>query len=113
MTAQTEVIISMVPDSPDVEQVALGDDGIIAAATAGQIYIDMSTIAPQTAIEVAEKLDVSIAIETHHSYSSNYVYMQNFEKEFKSKNIGWIFDIGNYENDNMRWKALEEIKKNR
>jgi 2-hydroxy-3-oxopropionate reductase len=40
------VIISMVPDSPDVEKVALGQGGIIEAARAGLIYIDMSTIRP-------------------------------------------------------------------
>lgn len=56
VAAQTDLIISMVPDTPDVEEVALGQDGIIHAARAGQIYIDMSTIAPQTAIKVAETL---------------------------------------------------------
>jgi 2-hydroxy-3-oxopropionate reductase len=56
VAAQTDLIISMVPDTPDVEEVVLGQDGIIHAARAGQIYIDMSTIAPQTAIKVAETL---------------------------------------------------------
>jgi len=56
VAAQSEVIISMVPDSPDVEKVALGENGIVEAAQQGQIYIDMSTIAPQTAIKVAEIL---------------------------------------------------------
>ena len=56
VAARSDVIISMVPDSPDVEKVALGEDGIIDAAKSGHIYIDMSTIAPQTAIEVAEVL---------------------------------------------------------
>lgn len=56
VAARSDVIISMVPDSPDVEQVALGEDGIIEAAKSGHIYIDMSTIAPQTAIDVAEAL---------------------------------------------------------
>jgi len=51
-----EVIISMVPDSPDVEKVALEEGGIIEAAREGLIYIDMSTIAPGTAIKVAEEL---------------------------------------------------------
>lgn len=51
-----DVIISMVPDSPDVEKVALGENGIIESARKGQIYIDMSTIAPDTAIKVAKAL---------------------------------------------------------
>ncbi|MBN1993819.1 MAG: NAD-binding protein, partial [Anaerolineae bacterium] len=56
VAAQTDLIISMVPDSPDVEEVALGQNGLIQAARAGQIYIDMSTIAPHVAIKVAKTL---------------------------------------------------------
>jgi len=56
VAARSDVIISMVPDSPDVEKVALGEGGIIEAARPGHIYIDMSTIAPRTAIRVAEEL---------------------------------------------------------
>ena len=54
--AKANVVISMVPDSPDVEKVALGKDGIIENAREGLIYIDMSTIAPDTAIKVAKVL---------------------------------------------------------
>ena len=50
------VVISMVPDSPDVEKVALGENGILESARKGLIYIDMSTIAPGTAVKVAEVL---------------------------------------------------------
>ena len=46
----------MVPDSPDVEVVAIGKDGIIDAAYPGLIYVDMSTIAPRISIKVAEVL---------------------------------------------------------
>ncbi|MDH7486194.1 MAG: 2-hydroxy-3-oxopropionate reductase [Anaerolineae bacterium] len=53
---RSDVIISMVPDSPDVEKVALGEGGIIEAARPGHIYVDMSTIAPAVAIRVAEEL---------------------------------------------------------
>jgi 2-hydroxy-3-oxopropionate reductase len=56
VAARSSVIISMVPDSPNVEKVALGEDGIIEAARAGHIYVDMSTIAPGVAIRVAEEL---------------------------------------------------------
>jgi 2-hydroxy-3-oxopropionate reductase len=52
----SELVISMVPDSPDVEEVALGDGGIINAARPGLVYIDMSTIAPSVAIKVAQML---------------------------------------------------------
>lgn len=53
---RSDVVISMVPDSPDVEAAALGEDGILAAARDGLIYADMSTIAPQTAMRVAAVL---------------------------------------------------------
>jgi 2-hydroxy-3-oxopropionate reductase len=53
---RSQVIITMLPDSPDVELVALGPDGLIEGVREGQLYIDMSTIAPSTAILVAEKL---------------------------------------------------------
>jgi 3-hydroxyisobutyrate dehydrogenase-like beta-hydroxyacid dehydrogenase len=46
----------MLPDSPDVESVALGPDGLIDGVSAGLIHADMSTIAPSTAIKVAKAL---------------------------------------------------------
>lgn len=53
----SQVIITMLPDSPDVESVALGADGLIEGVTEGQLYIDMSTIAPSVAIHVAETME--------------------------------------------------------
>ncbi len=51
-----EVVISMVADAPDVEQVALGVGGVAEGASAGLIFVDMSTIAPAAAREIATKL---------------------------------------------------------
>ena len=56
VAARGDVVISMVPDSPDVEKVALGEAGIIEATRAGLIYIDMSTISPRIAVKVATAL---------------------------------------------------------
>jgi 2-hydroxy-3-oxopropionate reductase len=53
---RSEVIITMLPDSPDVELVALGADGLIEGVSAGDIYVDMSTIAPSVAVQVGEAL---------------------------------------------------------
>lgn len=50
------MIITMLPDSPDVEAVALGPDGVIEGVRPGQLYIDMSTIAPQVAVKVADEM---------------------------------------------------------
>jgi 2-hydroxy-3-oxopropionate reductase len=46
---RTDVVITMLPDSPDVEQVYLGDDGVIEGTREGQLLIDMSSIAPSVA----------------------------------------------------------------
>lgn len=48
----SDVIITMLPDSPDVQEVALGPGGIIEGVSPGDVYIDMSTIAPSVALEV-------------------------------------------------------------
>jgi 4-hydroxybutyrate dehydrogenase/sulfolactaldehyde 3-reductase len=44
----SEVVITMLPDAPDVERVALGADGIAGALPPGAIMVDMSTSAPET-----------------------------------------------------------------
>ncbi|MEO8906613.1 MAG: 2-hydroxy-3-oxopropionate reductase [Microbacteriaceae bacterium] len=49
-----DVIITMVPDSPDVEAVASGEDGILANAKPGAIWIDASSIRPDVAARLAE-----------------------------------------------------------
>jgi 2-hydroxy-3-oxopropionate reductase len=51
-----DVVITNLPDSPDVEMVALGKEGIIEGAGEGLIFVDNSTIKPATARLVAEKL---------------------------------------------------------
>lgn len=53
--AEADVIITMVPDSPDVQDVTAGDEGIFANAKAGAYWIDNSTIRPDVAIELARQ----------------------------------------------------------
>ena len=53
---QVDVVFTNLPDSPDVEQVVLGKDGIIEGAHEGLILVDNSTIKPATARMIAEKL---------------------------------------------------------
>lgn len=55
--AKAEVIITCLPDSPDVESVALGPGGIIEGAKEGSLYIDMSTISPAVSKNVAAALE--------------------------------------------------------
>ena len=54
--SRAEVIITCLPDSPDVELVALGEGGIIEGAREGSLFIDMSTIAPGVSKKVAGAL---------------------------------------------------------
>ena len=56
VAAASEVTISCVTNSGDVEEVALGDRGVIEGAPSGTTYIDCSTIAPETARRVADAL---------------------------------------------------------
>ncbi|MEU7257271.1 2-hydroxy-3-oxopropionate reductase [Streptomyces rimosus] len=51
--AEADVIITMVPASPQVEAIAYGPDGILANARRGALLIDMSSITPQTSIDLA------------------------------------------------------------
>jgi 2-hydroxy-3-oxopropionate reductase len=46
---QSDVIITMLPDGPDVEQAVLSPDGILAGANRGSVLVDMSSINPLTA----------------------------------------------------------------
>src|SRR5206468_5704172 len=56
VAAQCDVLITMLPNSPEVEQVALGKDGIIEGARPGLIFIDMSTISPLVSQKVGKAL---------------------------------------------------------
>jgi 3-hydroxyisobutyrate dehydrogenase len=51
-----ELVISIVTDSPDVEQVLLGPEGAVHGAAKGALFIDMTTIAPETALNVGREL---------------------------------------------------------
>ncbi|MFE7540686.1 2-hydroxy-3-oxopropionate reductase [Streptomyces platensis] len=51
--ADADVIITMVPASPQVEAIAYGPKGILAHARRGALLIDMSSITPQTSIDLA------------------------------------------------------------
>ena len=55
-TGDSDVIITMVPDAPDVEAVVFGDNGVIHGIKPGSIYIDMSTIDPGTTRKVGEAI---------------------------------------------------------
>jgi 2-hydroxy-3-oxopropionate reductase len=57
VAARSEVVITMLPDSPDVELVYAGEQGIFAGAKVGRLLIDMSSISPIVARKVAEQAE--------------------------------------------------------
>lgn len=56
VAAQVDVVFTNLPDTPDVEQVALGENGIVHGAHAGLIFVDNSTIKPAAARRIAAEL---------------------------------------------------------
>jgi len=56
VAAQVPLVITMLPNSPHVKQVVLGENGIIESAAPGLIVVDMSSIAPLVARQVAAEL---------------------------------------------------------
>ncbi|MFM2430143.1 MAG: hypothetical protein RLZZ511_1356 [Cyanobacteriota bacterium] len=56
LAAQVDVVISCVSDSPDVQEVVLGPQGIIHGARSGMLYIDMSTIAAAVSRDIYAQL---------------------------------------------------------
>ena len=51
-----DVVLTMVPNSPQVKAVMLGDDGVAAHMKPGSVFIDMSSINPVASKEIAEEL---------------------------------------------------------
>ena len=57
VAAASEVIILMVPDTPDVERVLFGPGGVAAGLSAGKLVIDMSSISPTATKDFAAKVN--------------------------------------------------------
>lgn len=53
---ESDIVITMLPDSPEVEEVVFGHEGVLEGIRTGTIFIDMSTIAPSTAKKLYEKM---------------------------------------------------------
>lgn len=56
IASNSDVVITMLPDSPEVEEVILEEDGVVDGIAKGALLIDMSTIAPSTAKKVYEAM---------------------------------------------------------
>ncbi|TNC22499.1 2-hydroxy-3-oxopropionate reductase [Amycolatopsis alkalitolerans] len=53
---EADIVITMLPDSPDVEAVVLGEDGVLAHAREGALLIDCSTIRPDVSREISGRI---------------------------------------------------------
>jgi 3-hydroxyisobutyrate dehydrogenase len=56
LAATTDVVFVCVSDTPDVEEVLLGSDGVVHGAKPGSLVVDMSTISPRATRRIAERL---------------------------------------------------------
>ena len=54
---QSEIIILMLPDTPDVEKVLFGPEGVVNGLTAGKTVVDMSSISPIETKKFAKKIN--------------------------------------------------------
>src|SRR5690606_39273066 len=53
---RSDVVITMLPDTPDVEQVIAGEGGVLEGVHEGSLVIDMSTISPVVTRELSARL---------------------------------------------------------
>jgi 3-hydroxyisobutyrate dehydrogenase-like beta-hydroxyacid dehydrogenase len=53
---KVDVVFTNLPDSPDVEEVVLGPEGVIESAREGMVFVDNSTIKPASTRLIAEKM---------------------------------------------------------
>ncbi|MDA0230227.1 MAG: NAD(P)-binding domain-containing protein [Proteobacteria bacterium] len=59
LTAASDIVVTMLPGSPEVEAVVLGEGGVLAHGREGMLLLDMSTVDPLTTDALAAKLDKS------------------------------------------------------
>ena len=57
VASKADIIFVMVPDTPDVEKVLFGDQGVVAGLTKGKVVVDMSSISPIATKEFAKKIN--------------------------------------------------------
>jgi 2-hydroxy-3-oxopropionate reductase len=57
VASQSEVIITMVPDTPDVEDVLFGENGAASGLTPGKVFVDMSSISPIATKDLAKRVN--------------------------------------------------------
>lgn len=83
VAAASEVIVTMLPDAPDVERVANGADGVLAGLRPGSVWIEMSTIDPETSRRIgalvrkqgSDMVDSPVGKTAEHAVSGTLTLM--------------------------------------
>lgn len=76
-----------------------------------QEAVDWAVKVFEPVITYAESRGVTPCVETHHRYSSNPEFQAKLLEQVPSKNLGFAYDIGNHENDEIRWASLDVLIK--
>jgi 2-hydroxy-3-oxopropionate reductase len=95
-----DVVFTMVPDTPDVEKVLFGDDGVAKGLTRGKIVVDMSSISPLATKEFAKKI---------HALGCGYVDAPVSGGEVGAKAASLTIMCGGSEEDFAKVKPFFEL----
>ncbi len=99
---KTDVVITMLPNSPHVKAAVMGPDGVLEGAKSGMIIVDMSSIAPLAAKEVAAKaaekgvemLDAPVSGGEPKAIDGTLSIMVGGKKEIFEKCQGFLSKMG-------------------
>lgn len=97
---KADIIFTMVPDTPDVEKVLFGEDGIASGLSKGKVVVDMSSISPIATKEFAKKIN---------DLGAEYVDAPVSGGEVGAKNAALTIMIGATEATFERVKPLFEL----
>jgi 2-hydroxy-3-oxopropionate reductase len=100
VAAASDVVILMLPDTPDVEAVLFGQDGVASGLSAGKLVIDMSSISPVATKDFAKRVAAT---------GASYMDAPVSGGEVGAKNASLTIMIGGSEKDFERAKPLFEV----
>ena len=97
---KTDIVITMVPDTPDVERVLFGKDGVAEGLSAGKIVVDMSSISP---------IETKVFAERIRKAGADYVDAPVSGGEVGAKNAALTIMVGASEAAFARVKPLFDL----
>ena len=111
---KTNIIITMLPDGPDVEKVVLGPNGVLEGAQSGSVIIDMSSISPLVSKNVYEEcqkkgvelLDAPVSGGEPGAISGTLAIMVGGNKEAFDKHLSMLEVSQSYALQKMHFAVL-------